>query len=621
MASLNKRRRWHRFFQFRHIWVRLVCGLCIGGFVLFFLILYYYQQQAATYDLSIMNKPIGTSKLYAADNQELGLVGKDSYLLATREDLPQHLVNALVAREDNDFFEHGGVDYYAFGRATYQNIRNLSYRQGGSTITMQLARNVFELRSRSMDRKLLEIAIASRLEETFDKDTILVQYLNRIYYGRHSYGIANAARLYFGKQVKDLNLVECATLVGLIRGPAIFNPIVNMDAAIQVKNETLEAMRRLDFISEEELEKAKNAPIIIKQVAGPLPAASYPLMVIEAELKSLQSDVLYDTADMGIRSYFNKAIQHYVERSSEESLRFIEGSRQIPEDWLSILAQDKDEDKEKIKDRLLKLRALPAFPSRLKGEEDSLLQCAVLVVDARRNKKGQVQALIAGRSTWDAKNKWEEGMLLGAVASPFIYAVACKAEMAEHSIIANNPALTGERLGYREVSEYLQDLGLYKGSIPEDEATKLYQGLYKAPRIIVARRLFSLLHQGIDFPFRFIDGIFSHNRALVYSEKDVKLEEIIRREATHIVKQLLPFESSDNKPIKLNITLPEDEGQWCMLSREHSVTVFVWMGFDHPRPLAASEQLVKQRLAYITPLLTEQIFQFAEHQHDEEDKK
>ncbi len=621
MASLNKRRRWHRFFQFRHIWVRLVCGLFIAAFLLFFLILYYYQQQAASYDLSIMDKPIGTSKLYAADDQELGLVGEHTYLLATREELPQHLINALVAREDNDFFEHEGVDYYAFGRATYQNIRNLRYKQGGSTISMQLARNLFELRSRSIDRKLLEIAIAIRLEESFSKDAILVQYLNRIYYGRHSYGIANAARLYFGKRVKDLNLVECATLVGLIRGPAIFNPIADMKAAVQVKNETLDAMRRLDFITEEELEKAKNAPIIIKQVAGPLPAASYPLMAIEAALKELQTDVLYDTADMGIRSYFSKEIQHYVERSSEECMQFLEGSRRIPEDWLRILAQDNTQSKEEIAQGLLKLKALPDFPSRRKGAEDSLLQCAVLVVDARRNKKGQVQALTAGRSTWDGRNKWKEEMLLGDLASPFIYTIACQAEMSEHSIIANNPALTGERLGYTRVSDYLQDLDLYKGDIPEAEAAKLYQGLYRAPRLMVARRLYSLLHQGVDFPFRFIEGIFSRNRAQVYSVKDRELPEIIRREATHIVKQLLPFQAPDNKPLKLNITLPENEGQWCMLSREHSVTVFVWMGFDHPRPSAASEQLMKLRLAYIAPLLTEQIFQYAEQQHDKEKKK
>ncbi len=621
MTTVNRVRRWYRFIQFRQLWVRILCVISLIFIVLFLSLFFYYQQRAASYDLSIIDKPIGVDTLFSSDNQELGIVGKGNYLIAAREDLPRYLVQALIAREDNDFYEHQGVDYYAFARAFYHNVRDMRYKQGGSTISMQLARNLFELRSRTIDRKLLEIAIATRLEQTLDKEKILTQYFNRIYYGNHTYGVANAARLYFGKKVNELSLVECATLVGLIRGPSIYNPIADIQAAEQVKKETLLAMRRLGFITESELEQAIHTPIVIKRAVEHISPASYPLMVAEAAMRKLEPSLQYDTADMAIKSFFNIDLQRYAETSSEKALEFIEGGGHIPPVWVDIIKESTKDTSENILNSFKKLKPLPSFPRRGDADGRSSLQCAILVLDARKNRKGRILAFTGGRSTVDGINRWDEEMLLGDLAKPFLFSIACQASMVDVNIIANNPVLTGERIGYDIVSTYLKELGLLGDRVEQLEAEKLYSGIYHTPRILVAKRLFSLLYQGIDFPFTFIKGVYTHNRIQVYEKPPKPLEEIIRRESTYVVTNMIPFDVEESEPPSLNVTLPDDEGQWCMRSREHKLAVFVWMGFDHPRPDVASNPLVKKRLAYIAPLLAEQIIEFADLQIVKENKK
>ncbi len=140
------------------------------------------------------------------------------------DQLPRDLVNAVVAVEDAKFYQHGGYDLFGITRAALKNLAAGHVRQGASTITQQLARNSFSLKEKTFHRKLLEIFLARRIEETFGKQKIMELYLNRIYFGGGLYGAEAAARGYFGKPAREMSLAECATLAGLVKSPNKLSP-------------------------------------------------------------------------------------------------------------------------------------------------------------------------------------------------------------------------------------------------------------------------------------------------------------------------------------------------------------------------------------------------------------
>ena len=149
----------------------------------------------------------------------------------TLEGIPPFLVQAVIATEDRRFFEHFGIDFWALARAMYVNLRSGSIRQGGSTLTQQLAKNLFLTRARTIRRKVQELLLAFWLEANFSKRQILTIYLNRVYLGAGTYGLAAAAQRYFAKPVRALTLHEAAVIVGLLKAPARYSPVHNPDAA------------------------------------------------------------------------------------------------------------------------------------------------------------------------------------------------------------------------------------------------------------------------------------------------------------------------------------------------------------------------------------------------------
>jgi len=172
-------------------------------------------------------------------------------------------VNAVVAVEDNKFYQHGGYDLSGIVRAALKNFTSGHFRQGASTITQQLARNSFALKERTFRRKLLEVLLAKRIEERFGKQKIMELYLNRIYFGGGLYGAEAASRGYFGIPAKDMTLSECATLAGLIKSPNRLSPWTEKNASRDARNLALARMRDLGFISRERCETAQAEDIVI----------------------------------------------------------------------------------------------------------------------------------------------------------------------------------------------------------------------------------------------------------------------------------------------------------------------------------------------------------------------
>jgi penicillin-binding protein 1A len=175
-------------------------------------------------------QPRQTSKLYAADGRFIAELGLERRTVVELKQIPKQVQDAFVVTEDKRFWEHHGIDYQRIPGAIISDIRSGGYSQGFSTITMQLARNIFPeriSREKSLVRKLKEAKVAREIEQKYTKDHILELYLNQIYLGNGAYGIESAAQRYFGKSVGDLNLAEGATLAALPKSPTRYNPRKN----------------------------------------------------------------------------------------------------------------------------------------------------------------------------------------------------------------------------------------------------------------------------------------------------------------------------------------------------------------------------------------------------------
>jgi membrane peptidoglycan carboxypeptidase len=201
-------------------------------------------------------------RVYSRDGQLLAQIGDQRRVPVKFAEIPPHVVQAFIDAEDDRFFEHGGIDVMGLTRSLLLAVLHGELSQGGSTITQQLARNVFPIgREKELKRKLREIFLSFRLESEFSKQEILTLYLNKIYLGEKAYGVAAAAETYFGKGLDDLTIAEAATLGGLPQRPARVNPVANPEAMRHRRAYVLRRMYAKNHITEEEYTAALEAPM------------------------------------------------------------------------------------------------------------------------------------------------------------------------------------------------------------------------------------------------------------------------------------------------------------------------------------------------------------------------
>lgn len=199
-------------------------------------------------------------RIFSAEDKLIAEFGDKRRIPIIYRDIPPHLIHAILASEDDRFFEHPGVDYHGILRAVYSLATTGVRSQGGSTITMQVARNFFLSRERTYVRKLNEIILALQIEQEFSKEEILTLYLNKIYLGNRAYGVAAAAKVYYGKPLQELNLPQLAMIAGLPKAPSKFNPIVNPERAQLRRDYVLRRMKEVGHINEQDFEIAIQAP-------------------------------------------------------------------------------------------------------------------------------------------------------------------------------------------------------------------------------------------------------------------------------------------------------------------------------------------------------------------------
>lgn len=203
-------------------------------------------------------------RIFTKDGKLIQEYGEKRRIPLAYKDIPPTLVHAILATEDQRFFEHPGVDIFGLGRAAISVMQTGSKSQGGSTITMQVARNFFLNRKKTFLRKFNEILLAIKIDRELDKEKILELYLNQIYLGNRAYGVGAAAKIYYGKDLKDLTIAQLAMIAGLPQAPSSHNPLANPKAAKKRRNHVLARLFEENYITKEQYIEARHAPITAK---------------------------------------------------------------------------------------------------------------------------------------------------------------------------------------------------------------------------------------------------------------------------------------------------------------------------------------------------------------------
>jgi penicillin-binding protein 1A len=244
------------------LWLLLAALILLGLGLTFFVTYLEYQLPNV---LTLKNRQLQAPlRIYTTDGQLMGEFGTKRRRPISLKAIPKQFIEAALATEDSRYFSHGGVDIFGLGRAALVLITTGRKAQGGSTITMQVARNYFLTRKKTYLRKMREILLAIKINQLFTKDQVLTLYFNKIFYGNRAYGIAAAATTYYGKTINQLTLAQMAMLAGLPKAPSTINPLANPQAAIRRRNHVLKRMLEQQYITQQTYQQTLSAPVTAK---------------------------------------------------------------------------------------------------------------------------------------------------------------------------------------------------------------------------------------------------------------------------------------------------------------------------------------------------------------------
>ncbi|NLY10402.1 MAG: PBP1A family penicillin-binding protein [Firmicutes bacterium] len=306
MAKRKPKKR--RFFKFSIIILSILFGASLG-------LLTGYLKSAPSLDQVNFHQQFATH-IFDINGKLITELYRENRVPIAIEELPEHLIKAVVAVEDDKFYEHHGINFIAFGRAILVNLREWRFAQGGGTITMQVARNLFLTQEKTVIRKLQEFLWATQIERKYSKDEILETYLNMVYLNHGAYGVEAGAQTFFGKSARDLSLSEAALLAGVIRWPGRYSPFANLDIAIQRRDFVLDRMHDVGFISLAEAEAAKREPVKLAERRGRVVNAPYFVDYILNELIQRYGEEtvyggglkVYTTLDLDMQKAAEKAL-------------------------------------------------------------------------------------------------------------------------------------------------------------------------------------------------------------------------------------------------------------------------------------------------------------------------
>ncbi len=358
-------------------------------------------------------QPRLVTRVYSADGQVLKEFYRERRILVPLKEIPPYMIDALLSAEDKRFYNHWGVDLIRVPKAFLVNLQRGEFAQGFSTLTQQLARNLFLTREKTLSRKVKEIMTAIKIERTYSKDEILEMYLNQHNFGRGAYGIQAAAQTYFSKNAQDLTIEDCALLVGLLQAPGRYNPFRRPDVAIKRRNLVLQNMVSYGKLSRQKADSLKQLPLALGAGHDDVGLAPYFTEMIRQYLEThYGEDALFD---QGLKVYttLNATLQKVAEAavsSGVDSLQKNMEQSHSPEDpayTMLVPEITKVEGQLKIgKKRVYKH-----------------LQAAFVALD---NSNGNILGLVGGRDFVQSKyNRVTQALRQpGSAFKPFVYTAA-----------------------------------------------------------------------------------------------------------------------------------------------------------------------------------------------------
>jgi penicillin-binding protein 1A len=425
---------------FRFGWKLTFLGLVVASGLG---VLFFYGAWAGTFDMKKVGEMPERNTVFDVDGKIYSRLAGANRLKVSLDQVSPLFINAVLAREDTRFYQHGGIDWRGILRALVRDILSGSAKEGASSITQQLARNSLPLGGRTISRKLLEAMVALRIERDFTKQQILELYVNRIYFGSGCYGVETASQAYFGKSASQLSLPEAALLAGLIRGPNRFSPLKNPEGAAIQRNTVLDRMVELKKISPAQADQAKIARVTSRPKRLPLIQENYAMDAVQRDLNLLLTQDQVDNGGLFIYTTVDPAVQNAAQQALETQLTKIERQRNFHHP----------------------IKATYQPPEN--GEDSSMpyLEGAVVAID---NASGGIRALVGGRDY--SQSKFNRALSpanrqVGSAFKPFVYTLAFTHGLLPGAAISDGPIQPGEIDGAGNWSPGNSD-GTYVGIQP-----------------------------------------------------------------------------------------------------------------------------------------------------------
>ncbi len=574
----------------------------------------FYYARARNFDMAKVEEMPERSVVLDRRGRELGRIHGEKRDIIDFSQIDQDFIYAILAREDERFFKHHGIDWIGFGRATLRNVSDRQFKEGASTLTMQLARNSYNLYApwlsfsdtlQEIDRKFLEMAVSYRIESNYSKEEILEHYVNRIFWGHTIRGIEEAARTYYEKSASDLSLSEAALLAGIVRGPNAFSPFKDLSDALRERNSTLDRMVVADFISADEAEAAKAEEIEVRPEWRRVLHDSWAMDAVRRELERILEEEDIEFGGLQITTTIDSLVQKRAEDALNSHLRSIERRRGYPHQTRAAWQE------------LPEPRPVPKY-----------LQGSVVVIE---NLTGAVVATVGGRDPDESKfnRATQAKRQVGSTFKPFVYLSAFDAGLRPDMLISDNPLNPGEvkgagrwspsnsdgefngfqsasyglirsrntmsvrvgnYAGIDKVAELAEDVG-FKQPLGRDPTS--YLGTIEASPEEVASAYTIFPNGGQRFPPRIISEIRDRNGEVQYSNPRISyqacghgaawttskiLGEVIDRGTGASVRRL-----GFSKPCGGKTGTTNDYKDAWFAGFTSSLTCAVWVGFDQPK--------------------------------------
>ncbi len=432
--------------------------------------------------------PSLATKIYDVHGTLVTQLAIENRTLVELEQIPANLKNAIIALEDQHFWSHWGIDIQGLIRATLVNVLKGRLLQGGSTITQQLAKNLFLTRERTLARKVKEALLAVQIERRYTKEEILKMYFNQIYFGNGAWGVEAASRTYFGKHVEELDLSESAILAGIPRSPNSYNPINDPVKAKLRRDTALKSMLDAGYLDQAAYEEALKAPIVVYP-GDPVVAAYFVEEVRQQLEKTYGTNAVYK-GGLSVNTTLDLRLQDYAQRAVENGAKQAEA------------------------------KALPYLEHEFTLKEKPLLQLAFIAIDPRT---GAVRAMVGGRDfkKYQFNRATQARRQPGSAFKPFIYAAAIDSGFTAADTILDAPT-----------SYATEDGKVWKPENFDQEfkgATTLRNGLSYSRNVVTVKLLEKIgTYNAVNYAHKMgIKGKLTRDLTLALGTSEVTLMELV----------------------------------------------------------------------------------------------